>query len=237
MSAPRPHSTHSSPLDAYSVRIMLGLVASLGLLLALVHLPLRTPVNGVGWSARSPAESIVLSDMGPERSSEEDPDAEGTERAPPPTDQRAPRPDQPTRSVASKSPGTESTRSDSGRTSESGPDDVQSVATLGIEDQRPQVVGGMGSLYLSINYPEKARKQGIEGRLRLEFTIDAEGEVNAVEVVDSLHPLCDSAAVEGVRSVDFVPAKHNGNPVPIRLKLPIKFQLSTATSTMQPNGP
>jgi len=216
---------------------MLGLVASLGLLLALVHFPLQTSISGVGWSARSPAESIALSDMGPERSSEEDPDGVGTEMAPPSTNQSASRPEQPTRSAASKAPSTESTPRDSGRASESDFDDVQSVATLGVEDQRPQIVGGVGSLYLNINYPEKARNQGIEGQLRLEFTVEADGEVSAVKVVDSLHPLCDSAAVKGVRSVDFVPAKRNGDPIPIRLKLPIKFQLTTATSMMQPNGP
>ncbi|PSQ73338.1 MAG: energy transducer TonB, partial [Bacteroidetes bacterium QH_6_64_77] len=137
----------------------------------------------------------------------------------------------------SEDSGTESTLSDSGRASESDPDDVQSIATLGVKDQKPQIVGGMGTLYLNINYPEKARKQGIEGRLRLEFTVEADGEVTAVDVVDSLHPLCDSAAVEGVRSVHFVPAKRDGDPVPIRLKLPIKFQLTTATSINQPSGP
>lgn len=236
MGAPRPYSTRSSLLDAYSIRIMLGLLASLSLLLALVHFPLRTPVNGVGWSARSPAESIVLSDMGPERSAEEDSDAEGSETAPPPTHQRAPRPDPSTRSVVSEDSGTESTLSDSGRASESDPGDVQSIATLGVNDQKPQIVGGMGTLYLNINYPEKARKEGIEGRLRLEFTVEADGEVTAVDVVDSLHPLCDSAAVEGVRSVHFVPAKRDGDPVPIRLKLPITFQLTTATSIIQPSG-
>lgn len=229
-------SADFSLFDSYPVRIMLGLVASLSLMLALVRLPLQTSVKRVGWSTHSP-ERIALSDIRPEEPPEKEAEAKGTEKAPPPTAQRAPRPDQPARSLASEDPGAESTQRDSGRTTDSARNDLRSVATLGIEDQRPHVKGGLGSLYLHINYPEEARREGIEGRVKLEFTVESNGKVRDIEVVDSLHPLCDSAAVKGVRSVNFVPAKQNGTPIPIRLKLPIRFELTAVSSTMQSNGP
>lgn len=212
---------------------MLGLVASLGFTILLVHLPFQTPVNRVGWSARPPADQIVLSDVDPE-SPPEDAVSEGHEKAPPPTAFHPPRPDQPTRSASSGTPETESTQSDSGWTSKH--DDVRSIAALGMTDRKPQIVGGMGSLYLHINYPEKARQRGIEGRLELAFTVETDGSIADLEVQESLHPLLDSAAVKGVRSVKFVPAKHEGTPVPIRMKLPVRFQLTTVSSTAQTNG-
>jgi TonB family protein len=232
MSTSRDHSASaSSALDAYPVRIMLGLVASLGVMLALVRLPLQAPVHRVGWLAQPSTDRIVLSEMRTERSSEKETAVEKPEQAPPPTDLRTPRSEQPTKSAATEAPETESPERDSGRVFEY--DEVQSVAALGMMDQSPQIVGGLGSLYLHINYPEQARRQGIEGKMELEFTVDTDGSVSDIEVTDSLHPLCDSAAVNGVRSVNFVPAKHDGTPVPIRLQLPVRFRLTAVSSTLQ----
>jgi len=237
MSLPRYHSaTSSSVLAAYPVRIMLGLVMSLSLMLALVRLPLQAPVNRVGWSAQSSTEQIVLKNVTRKQSDTERSDdaAKRNEEAPPVTDLRPQRHESGTSSSSTENSGTESTEHES--------DDLQkykelrSITELGITDRTPQIVGGLGSLYLNIHYPEKARKQGIEGQLELEFTVEIDGSVTDIEVTDSLHPLCDSAAVEGVRSVDFVPAKHDGTPVPIRLKLPVRFQLTAVSSTLQQNG-
>lgn len=216
---------------------MLGLAASLSLMLALVHLPLQKTVNRVGWSAQSSTDRIVLSDVESERSSENEADSEKEAASggntPPPTDHRSPRPEQPARSASADDPEPAPAQSDSGWASDY--EDAQSVAALGIKDRKPRVVGGMGSLYLRINYPEKARREGIEGQLMLEFTIETDGTASDIEVVDSLHPLCDSAAVKGLRSVRFVPAKHNGTPVPVRLELPVKFELTSASRTLSQN--
>jgi TonB family protein len=101
----------------------------------------------------------------------------------------------------------------------------QTLAALETTDRHPEIKGGAGALYLQIHYPKAARRQGIEGRLELEFTVDREGKVHAIEVAKSLHPLCDSAAVDALRSVEFRPAMHQGTPIPVRMKLPIRFQL------------
>lgn len=231
MSTPRSHSANSSSvLDAYPVRIMLGLVASLGLMLALVRLPLQAPLQRVGWSAHAPADQIVLENVTPERSETKQSEdaARKRERVPPVTDLRSLNPEPPASSTSSESSGAESTerQSDGSETYE----EVQSIAELGLADRTPQIVGGVGSLYLQINYPEKALQNGIEGELELEFTVERDGRVTDMEVVNSLHPLCDSAAVKGVRSVQFVPATHDGTPVSIRLRLPVEFRIDEASS-------
>jgi hypothetical protein len=67
--------------------------------------------------------------------------------------------------------------------------------------------------------------------------------VRDIEVAKPLHPLCDSAAVRALRSVQFTPANHDGEIVPIRMHLPVRFKLrpdSTALRSKRlpiPDGP
>lgn len=224
-----PHHLAGSPLlDVYPIRIMLGLVSSLGFIIILVNLPLRPSVSQVGWSRHTITEQIVFEEVITKPS--EDPPSNGTERTPPATDFQAFQSTERPGSTSPESSGTTATQRDSGRIEQY--ENIRSLSQLNVSDETPQIVGGAGSLYLHINYPEKALKQGIEGQLKLEFTVKTDGTVAHIEVVKSLHPLCDSAAVEGVRSVTFVPAKHNGTPIPIRLRLPVRFQLRTLSSSL-----
>lgn len=235
MRTPRYHSP-SSVFNAYPARIMLGLVASLSLMLALVHLPFQTSVDRLGWANRPPAEQIVLDEVTSERSDTKRSDDATQKRgeAPPVTDLRTQRTEPQTSPASSEDANTESTPGDSDRPQKY--KEVRSIAELGLSDETPQIVGGLGSLSLHVNYPAKARKQGIEGELELAFTVEPDGRVTNLEVVKSLHPLCDSAAVRGIRSVQFIPAKQNGTPIPIRLRLPMEFRLQTTTSAAMTQG-
>ncbi|WP_263786466.1 energy transducer TonB [Salinibacter grassmerensis] len=218
-------------LDAYPIRCLVGLVASLSLVIALVHLPLQRSSSQVGWTTNSSADRILLSDVVPE-----EPTDAGTEdvsdRAPPPTNAT------PSSDAASEAASTsETVEDDSGsRPSDSNADrtkEIKYASTLDVTDHTPRIVGGKGSLYLNISYPKEARAQGIEGRLELEFLVEPDGSVTNIDVAESLHPLCDSAAVDGVRSVDFIPARVDGTPVPIRLRLPVRFKMSTPATAAQ----
>lgn len=226
-------STDTSLLDTYSVRIMLGWIASLALLLVIIHLPFTSPTDKVGWRGEPTSDRIALSEI--ERESEQSSSA-ASEDPPPPTrsSQRSPAPEQepsPTEDETDETEADEFT----------GSSDVRRINALSIDDRQPEIIGGMGSLYLHIDYPEEARQEGIQGRLLLEFTVDTEGKAHSIEVVDSLHPLCDSAAVTGIRSVNFVPAKHKGEEIPVRMRLPVRFQLlsdstGVETATVDPSS-
>lgn len=233
MNAPRSTSGVASITDAYPTRIMLGLVTSLSLLILLAHLPVQSSVSRVGWSTRSSVDRILLSDLETEQPSEESP-AETSEHAPPATTLQFPRPG----NTGTSSSANESRTAPPQETDASArPSNARSVATLGTSDRRPQIAGGLGSLYLNIDYPAKARRKGIEGRLTLTFTVGTDGSVSDIAVAEPLHPLCDSAAVEGLRAVKFVPAKHNGEAIPIRMELPIRFELAAMSNTAQLNDP
>jgi len=102
---------------------------------------------------------------------------------------------------------------------------VVSMKTLRAAGARPEIVGGMGALYLQIDYPLEARRRGIEGSLMLNFTVYPDGTAREIRVARSLHPLCDTAAVKGLRSVRFAAGREDGLKVPVRMTLPVRFKL------------
>lgn len=231
MALPRPAGP--SVFGDYLTRLLLALAASLGLLVALAHLPLQSPVQRVGWSTHPSPEQIVLRNLTPSGSLSGSA-SNGTERtipptAPPVTDFRGTGSSlSPRRASDEPSPSPRTAR-DSEWTDRYR--HLESLAELSTADHTPGIVGGVGSLYLHIDYPARAIAQGIEGTLELAFTVEANGRVTDLEVVQSLHPLCDSAAVAGVRAVRFVPARQEGTPVPIRLRLPVRFRLAAASTS------
>jgi protein TonB len=69
------------------------------------------------------------------------------------------------------------------------------------------------SLKTDIEYTEEARAAGIEGRLVLKVTVDAQGQVSDVAVVSSVDPALDAAAIATVKTWRFKPALACGKPV------------------------
>ena len=64
-----------------------------------------------------------------------------------------------------------------------------------------------------IEYTEKARADGVQGRLVLQVTIAADGSVSDVKVVKSVEPALDAAAVAAVQTWRFRPAMRCGKAV------------------------
>ncbi len=100
---------------------------------------------------------------------------------------------------------------------------------LEFAEKAPTIVGGLGSYYVNIEYPEEAIRDNIQGRLILRFVVSPTGRAHSVEVVQSLHPLCDSAAVRAVRLTTFAPGEQNGEPVSVRMSLPVTFRIVDPT--------
>jgi protein TonB len=64
-----------------------------------------------------------------------------------------------------------------------------------------------------IEYTDRARADGVEGRLVLRVTVAADGSVVKVEVLSPVEPALDAAAVATVQSWRFTPALACGKPV------------------------
>jgi protein TonB len=74
-------------------------------------------------------------------------------------------------------------------------------------------------------YPMMARRFGREGKVVLKLTIDKDGNLLNVEVIDRAGYGFTEAAVEAVKKSTFLPAKKDGKPIASRALLPIRFQL------------
>jgi protein TonB len=74
-------------------------------------------------------------------------------------------------------------------------------------------------------YPMMAKRFGREGKVVLKLTIDKDGNLLNVEVIDRAGYGFTEAAVQAVKKSTFLPAKKDGKPIASRALLPIRFQL------------
>lgn len=77
-------------------------------------------------------------------------------------------------------------------------------------------------------YPPMARRLGKEGRVLLRLTIDENGKLLNVEVLEGAGFGFTEAAVEAVKKSTFLPAIKDGRSIMSRALLPIKFTLRRA---------
>lgn len=75
-------------------------------------------------------------------------------------------------------------------------------------------------------HPRKLKKQGIEGRVTVEFLISKEGHVIWVKTFGSTDLKFATAAKEAVMLWLFEPAIKDGAPVACRMKIPIEFKVN-----------
>lgn len=94
-----------------------------------------------------------------------------------------------------------------------------------LADVPPQLIGGLEGLHRKARYPEKAHTFGIEGRVFLQFVVDAAGQVRDAEVVRGLGMGCDEEALRVIREARFVPGTVGGEPVAVRHALSLQFQI------------
>jgi protein TonB len=74
------------------------------------------------------------------------------------------------------------------------------------------------------DYPELARKAGIEGRVTVKVLINTKGDVEKVELVKG-HPMLNDAAMEAAKKWKFTPGKQRDRFVKVWMNIPIDFKL------------
>lgn len=81
----------------------------------------------------------------------------------------------------------------------------------------------------NLKYPEIAKKNGVQGRVVVQFWIKKDGSIGDVKVVRSVEPTLEEEAIRIVKSLPkFIPGKFNGEPAEFLYTLPIKFNLPEA---------
>lgn len=96
--------------------------------------------------------------------------------------------------------------------------------------QMPEFIGGDNALirFISknIQYPPQAQKQGIQGRVYVNFGIDIDGSISDVSLMNGVHPLLNEEAKRVVRSMPYwVPGRMDGKKVKVHYTIPINFVL------------
>lgn len=92
-------------------------------------------------------------------------------------------------------------------------------------EQMPKMKGGQEWLYNNINYPEMARKAGIEGRVIVQFVVGKDGQANDINVLRGIGGGCDKAAIAVIKKAEFEPGRQRGNAVPVQMAQTITFEL------------
>lgn len=75
-------------------------------------------------------------------------------------------------------------------------------------------------------YPRGAAENKVEGKVEMQFIVNADGRVQDVIVLNSEPAdVFDDVAVEAIKAWRFKPARNDGGPVPVQTKQTIKFEL------------
>src|SRR5690625_3070035 len=96
---------------------------------------------------------------------------------------------------------------------------------LAFVDQMPELIGGIAAVEHSIRYPEVARRSRVEGIVYVQFIVNEHGRVISPHVRHSRGAGLDEEAVRVISRARFVPGRHRGEPVHVRMTLPITFRL------------
>jgi protein TonB len=93
-----------------------------------------------------------------------------------------------------------------------------------VVEQQPDC-GGIEALQKEVEYPDFARKAGIEGRVFVQFVVNEEGNVVQPKVTRGVHKLLNEAALDAVKDLSCNPGMQRGKAVKVRMSLPVNFQL------------
>lgn len=81
-------------------------------------------------------------------------------------------------------------------------------------------------VYKYLKYPEEAVRDGIQGRVMVDFIIGKDGSVSDVRVLKGVSPELDAEAVKVVAaSPKWKPGRLNGNKVRTSMTIPVEFRL------------
>ena len=101
---------------------------------------------------------------------------------------------------------------------------------LDFVEEMPSFPGGIQAFYQyvskNMDYPARARRMGIEGKVFVQFIIDQQGNIVEATAVKGIGAGCDEEAVRVLEGApQWNPGKQRGRAVKVRMRLPISFKL------------
>ena len=84
----------------------------------------------------------------------------------------------------------------------------------------------MNWIVTNLKYPDEAKKQGIQGRVFVQFIVDEQGNVTEPKVIQGADPILDQTALDLIaRSPQWTPGRQRDIPVKVSMTIPINFAL------------
>lgn len=87
-----------------------------------------------------------------------------------------------------------------------------------------------------IEYPPQSLKNGEEGKVVLSFTVDKDGKITKVNVVESVSQAVDSAAIQLFSKILWTPAKSYSKPVDGEGEFKIKYDIKKYGGLVKKRG-
>jgi TonB family protein len=78
---------------------------------------------------------------------------------------------------------------------------------------------------MKADYPDEARRRGIEGEVVVELVVRRDGSVGDARIVRRLSAALDERALRAVRQWRFEPGKYRGAPVDVAVEVVVEFRL------------
>lgn len=94
-----------------------------------------------------------------------------------------------------------------------------------VVENSPELIGGIAKLQSCVEYPDRARRAGIEGRVTIQFIVNEKGEVENPKVLRGVEAL-NEEAIRCVKQMSFKPGRQRGQAVRVQYALPVRFRLS-----------
>lgn len=97
-------------------------------------------------------------------------------------------------------------------------------------EKMPEFPGGQEAMTKfivdNVKYPEAARKNGIQGKVMVTFTVTKCGKLDKINVTQKVNELLDAEAIRVISAMpDWVPGEDKGAAVDVQMTLPISFKL------------
>ncbi|MFN8241727.1 MAG: TonB family protein [Bacteroidales bacterium] len=111
-----------------------------------------------------------------------------------------------------------------------------------VVEEMPRYPGGEKALleYVknTVQYPAKAKENGIQGRVILRFCVNQNGGIEKVGVLRGVDLSLDQEAIRVVKGLaKWEPGKQGGKPVKVWYNMPVTFALSDSKNTDAPPPP
>ena len=88
------------------------------------------------------------------------------------------------------------------------------------------------------SYTPAALLAHVEGMVKLDCVVRADGTVTDIRIVEPLHPQLDEASTRALEQWRFKPGTKNGEPVPVRVEIEMTFTLRSEPPAAAPvRGP